>query len=221
MLYVREISALLIGLFIFMSCTEQIEEQATTTVLQDTLKPVTKPVLAIPISDGFDYPVSKTTKVTAGRDGDGWYNAQDFKKNNHLGEDWNAESGGNSDCGKPVYAASKGLVIYSNNAGYGWGRITIVRHLLPDSTLVETLYGHLGEQLKKRGDTVERREQLGTIGDGADPCGDNSPYYAHLHFELRIKSCPVWGESGTGYGTGDSFEGWVDPSEFIDQHRNL
>lgn len=219
MLYVREIGILIIGIIVLISCSEDaIKAEKTAVIKQDTLKP-TKHTLTIPISDGFDYPVSRGTKVTARRDGDGWYNAQDFKKNNHLGEDWNAESGGSSDCDEPVYAASRGLIVYAGNAGYGWGKVTIVRHLLPDSTLVETLYGHLGQQLKKRGDIVERREQLGTIGDGAEPCGDNSPYYAHLHFELRIKDCPAWGESGAGYSS--NFEGWIDPSEFIDRHRKF
>jgi hypothetical protein len=46
----------------------------------------------IPICDGFDYPVGKPN-------GKGYYNAQKFGENTHLGEDWNGVRGGNSDLG--------------------------------------------------------------------------------------------------------------------------
>ncbi|MEM8889827.1 MAG: M23 family peptidase, partial [Bacteroidota bacterium] len=39
-------------------------------------------------STAFDYPVGKP-------DARGYYNAQGFQKNNHLGDDWNANTGGN------------------------------------------------------------------------------------------------------------------------------
>jgi hypothetical protein len=76
----------------------------------------------IPVSDGFDYPVGRAARVTEANDGDGWYNAQDLGENNHLGEDWNGEKGGNSDCGAPVYAASKGLIVFAAEAGPGWAK---------------------------------------------------------------------------------------------------
>jgi hypothetical protein len=94
------------------------------------------------VSNGFDYPVGETGYVTQANDGDGWYNAQDFRVNNHLGEDWNGEGGGDTDCGEPVYAISKGTIVYAQNAGSGWGNVIILRHELPDGTQVESLYGH-------------------------------------------------------------------------------
>jgi len=115
------------------------------------------------ISNGFDYPVGESGYVTQANDGDGWYNAQDFGVNNHLGEDWNGEGGGDTDCGEPVYAVSKGTIVYAEDAGSGWGNVIIVRHQLPDGTQVESLYGHL-QSMNKTSGTVERREQIGTIG---------------------------------------------------------
>ena len=166
---------------------------------------------AIPVSNGFDYPVGDTGYVTEANDGDGWYNAQDFGVNNHLGEDWNGESGGDTDCGKPVYAVSKGTIVYAEDAGSGWGNVIIVRHPLPDGTQVESLYGHL-QSMSKTSGTVERREQIGTIGkDGWPSC--------HLHFELRLSNCRAWGSPGPGYSTDAS--GWTDSSNFIDSHRQL
>ena len=181
------------------------ETDARVTVPQAT-------PISIPVSDGFDYPVGDRRKVSQAKDGDGWYNAQDFGENNHLGEDWNGEAGGNTDCGLPVYAASKGTIIFAGEAGPGWGKVVIVRHKLPDNTLVETLYGHL-RSLDKTGGEVERHERIASIGDadGAYPC--------HLHFEVRLYGCPSWGLTGPGYS--DNRAGWTDPSDFVDARRNL
>jgi murein DD-endopeptidase MepM/ murein hydrolase activator NlpD len=168
--------------------------------------------LIIPISDGFDYPIGGYKRVTQANDGDGWYNARDFGESNHLGEDWNKESGGNTDCGLPVYAVSRGTIILAVDAGAGWGKVLIVRHRLPDGSEVETLYGHLNSMARTSGD-VRRRETIGSIGDagGVYPC--------HLHFELRLSGSRFWGLTGLGYSP--AREGWTDPSDFIDARRNL
>jgi murein DD-endopeptidase MepM/ murein hydrolase activator NlpD len=170
--------------------------------------------LFIPVSDGFDYPVGEARhakRLTQANDGDGWYNAQDFGTNNHLGEDWNAEAGGGADCGLPVYAASAGAIVFAADAGIGWGKVLIVRHRLPDGSLVETLYAHLQSFTKTAG-TVARRERIASIGDadGAYPC--------HLHFELRLDTCLAWGKVGPGYSLDRA--GWTDPSDFIEAHRH-
>lgn len=164
----------------------------------------------IPVSDGFDYPIGSAARATQANDGDGWYNAQDFGEHDHLGEDWNAEAGGDSDCGQQVYAAANGTIIFAGEAGPGWGKVIIVRHRLPDNSVIETLYGHLQSFTRTNGD-VELREKIGNIGnaDGVYPC--------HLHFEVRFADCPAWGSAGTGYGSNRN--GWTDPSNFIDAHR--
>ncbi|MCA1557811.1 MAG: M23 family metallopeptidase [Acidobacteria bacterium] len=174
--------------------------------------PTPAPII-IPASDGFDYPIGKSRRSTQANDGDGWYTAQDFGENRHLGEDWNKESGGNTDCGLPIYAASKGTIIFAGEAGPGWGKVVIIRHKLPDGTLVETLYGHLSSLAHASGQTVERREAIGRIGDA------DGAYLCHLHFELRISDCQFWGLTGPGYS--DDSRGWLDPSDFIDARRNL
>ena len=145
------------------------------------------PIIAMPIATGFDYPFGPATYYTQRKDGDGWYNRQDFRVNNHMGEDWNRESGSSSDCGAPVLAVADGLVIYSAAADKSWGNVIIVRHLLPDGKQVESFYAHVSSTgmipyLTK----VKRRQVIAYVGDGADPCGDNRPYGAHLHFEMRL-----------------------------------
>ncbi|MFM9984043.1 MAG: hypothetical protein ACKVOK_02335, partial [Flavobacteriales bacterium] len=60
------------------------------------------------LAAGFDFPIGKPNAK-------GYYNAQGFGKNDHLGDDWNGIGGGNTDMGDPVYAVSDGLVTESVN----------------------------------------------------------------------------------------------------------
>ena len=162
-----------------------------------------------PAADRFAYPLDNGKRLTPARDAkDDWFNALDFGSDDHLGEDWNKNSGGNTDCGETVYAAANGVVSYSGDAGPGWGNVVIITHSQPDGTRVQTLYGHLREILKSAGN-VNIREKIGTIGNA------NGKYLCHLHFELREESSPVWDSAGPGYSADRS--GWLDPSDFIDQ----
>jgi murein DD-endopeptidase MepM/ murein hydrolase activator NlpD len=163
------------------------------------------------IADKFAYPIGKTETSTQAKDKkDEWYNAQDFGANDHLGEDWNKNSGGNTDCGEPVFAAGNGRIVFAENAGTGWGNVVIIEHDLPDGTKVQTLYGHL-EKILKTGGNVKMREQIGTVGNAS------GKYLCHLHFELREGSCPMWNATGAGYSA--ERNGWLDPSDFIDKMR--
>lgn len=146
----------------------------------------------------------------AKRDFDAWYNAQDFGENRHLGEDWNMNTGGNSDCGAPVFAAADGEIIFAKDAGAGWGNVVIVEHTAPNGTKLQSLYGHL-EKMTKTGGTIKKRESIGTVGSA------NGRYLCHLHFEIRWSECPAWNQPGAGYA--DEKHGWVDPSEFISRTR--
>lgn len=191
-----------------LACGNRATNQAPKQVA--AAQPTPTP-LVIPVSDGFDYPFGgDADQATRKRDMSGWYNAQDFGDNDHLGEDWNAATGGNTDCGMPVYAASKGTIVFAQDAGAGWGNVLILRHRLPDGALVETLYGHLQSFAKTSGE-VNRRERIGSIGDGG------GAYLCHLHFELRLSNCPAWGQAGAGYSSNRT--GWLDPSDFIDANR--
>lgn len=191
-------------LFISQPACNSSEAQTNKTVVSPTPSPKI-------IAQTFAYPIGKTETVTQAKDKkDEWYNAQDFTRNNHLGEDWNKNSGGNTDCGEPVYAAADGRVVYAENAGEGWGNVLIIEHNLPNGERVQTLYGHLEKILKTSGE-VKKREQIGTIGNA------DGRYLCHLHFELREESCPMWNEAGAGYSA--ERNGWLDPSDFIDKRR--
>lgn len=162
------------------------------------------------VADMFAYPIGKTETVTQAKDRDDWYNALDFGASDHLGEDWNKNSGGNTDCGEPVYAAANGVITYAQDAGPGWGNVVIIEHKLANGDRVQTLYGHLQEILKTSGE-VKKREQIGKIGNA------NGRYLCHLHFELRTPESRDWNKPGGGYS--QDRKGWLDPSDFIDMRR--
>jgi len=184
----------------------------SSTANTQNLKPTpTPPPAPKIIAQKFAYPVGKSETLTAAKDKkDEWYNALDFGENNHLGEDWNKNSGGNTDCGESVFAIGDGTIVYAENAGIGWGNVVIIEHELPDGTRVQSLYGHLQKILKQAGE-VKLREQIGEVGNA------DGKYLCHLHLELREENCPMWNQAGGGYSA--DRKGWIDPSEFIDKHR--
>ncbi|MBX2798219.1 MAG: M23 family metallopeptidase [Myxococcales bacterium] len=152
----------------------------------------------------FDFPVGAP-------DGEGYYDAQPFGENFHLGEDWNGLGGGATDKGDPVYAVGKGVVTYVDEAGKGWGKVVrIVHHVRHNgrSDFVESLYAHLDSFEVAVGDPVTRGQVVGSIGDA------DGIYVPHLHFEIRrTPDLPI----GPGYSPDDSQ--WLDPSAFIRAHR--
>jgi len=168
------------------------------------------PVSTTASADTFGYPIGKNPTVTQAKDSDEWYNALDLGENDHLGEDWNKNTGGNTDCGEPVFSIANGEITYAADGGPGWGNVIIVTHTLPDGTRVQSLYGHLQEISKREGE-VKKREQIGLIGNA------NGRYLCHLHLELRQENSRDWNRPGGGYSS--DRKGWLDPSDFIDQRR--
>lgn len=162
-------------------------------------------------ADSFAVPIGETDFVTEARDNDLWYNAQDFGENNHLGEDWNKNSGANTDCGEPVYATADGQIVFATNAGPGWGNVVMIEHAATDNTKIQSLYGHL-ETIKITNGTVKKRDLIGTVGNA------DGRYFCHLHFEIRWSDCPLWNQPGSGYSA--ERNGWIDPSEFINKINN-
>lgn len=196
-----------VGMFVLSGCPQVSEAQQNRNAAGGLSSPTPPRVIA----RNFAYPVGKGEGLTQAKDKkDDWYNALDFGANNHLGEDWNKNSGGNTDCGEGVFAAADGSIVYAANAGTGWGNVVIIEHFLANGTRVQTLYGHLQKILKTSGE-VKRREQIGEVGNA------DGKYFCHLHFELRTEDCPMWNQAGGGYS--EDRKGWLDPSDFIDKNR--
>jgi murein DD-endopeptidase MepM/ murein hydrolase activator NlpD len=159
---------------------------------------------ATPVADGFDFPVGPP-------DATGYYDAQPFGDNDHLGSDWNGAGGGNSDLGDPVHAIGDGVVTAAEDLGGGWGKVVRICHRIRDRGEVreiESLYAHLDAIDVVVGAAVRRGDTIGTIGTAG------GRYRAHLHLELRTEpGLPV----GGGYGTDRSRH--LDPTAFIRAHR--
>lgn len=150
--------------------------------------------------DGFDYPVGSGSAHK-------YYDAQPFLANNHLGSDWNAVTGGNSDLGHAIESIGNGFVWEAKDYGGGWGNVVRVIHFY-DGWFYESLYAHCKDMHVKKGDFVKRGEKIGTIGNV------NGQYLAHLHFEIRKE---LFLPLGRGYGKDAS--GHVNPTQFIKHNR--
>ncbi len=161
--------------------------------------PLADPCAGVSPADGFDFPVGPP-------DAEGYYDAQPFGKNDHLGSDWNGVGGGNTDLGDRVSAVARGRVTEVEDVGGGWGNVVRVVHRDGDSC-VESLYAHLSKVSVLPGESVKRGQQIGAIGTAT------GRYWAHLHLEIRdAPGAPL----GGGYGDPDR---QVDPTAFVKARR--
>ena len=139
--------------------------------------------------------------------GKGYYDAQPFMRNTHLGEDWNGNGGGNSDLGDTVYACANGYINFAEDIQGGWGNVVRIRHQLPTVSMfkeVESLYAHFDSIFVQPNQYIKIGEPIGTIGTAG------GIYPAHLHFELRHQ---LDMDIGGGYSADTS--GFLNPKMFI------
>lgn len=80
----------------------------------------------------------------------------------------------------PIIATANGTVTFVGNKGQ-LGRVIIVDH----GHGVITRYGHLHKALKKRGEPVNRGEQIALIGNSGRTTG------SHVHYEILLNGIPV------------------------------
>lgn len=187
-------------LLTILSCKET--QQPIT--LNDAQVPKTSEQPAIeelPVTNGFNFPVGQP-------DAAGYYNAQPFKKNNHLGDDWNAVTGRNTDLGDPIYAVANGQVTLAKDLKGGWGNVIRLLHKLPNGKTVESIYAHCDKLQVQENQIVTKGSQIGTIGTA------HGMYLAHLHFEIRDT---INMDIGPGYS--ENTAGYLDPTAFIKSHR--
>ena len=171
--------------------TKDIVEVDVRTVKKDSVK----------FTNGFDFPVGKPNAS-------GYYNAQKFGENNHLGEDWNGVGGGNTDLGDSIYAIANGYVSFAEDINGGWGNVIRIIHQTDTDTQIESLYAHCLKIEVQEGDYVNKGDKIGTMGN------NSGQYLAHLHLELRSEvGLPI----GGGYSSNTA--GYINPTEFINNNR--
>jgi len=94
-----------------------------------------------------------------------------------------------ADKGEPIRSVFQGKVLYSNWFK-GYGNMIIIDH----GNNYYTIYAHLEETFKSKGDAVETREVIATVGDTGSMEG------AKLYFEVRHHGKPenplVWLKKG-------------------------
>jgi murein DD-endopeptidase MepM/ murein hydrolase activator NlpD len=159
------------------------------------------------LADGFDFPVGKP-------DAQGYYKARGFRSKGHLGEDWDGVGGGDTDLGDPIYSIGHGIVVFAHDCHMGWGNVVIVRHTYREGgeiKYIDSLYGHLDSILVRRGQSITRGQEVGTMGTA------HGLYDAHLHLEIR-KNLEI-GMSRAKFAR--DFSNYYDPSQFILGHRHL
>ncbi len=144
----------------------------------------------------FDFPVGKPNAK-------GYYNAQKFQENSHLGDDWNGIKGGNSDLGDTIYSISNGYIMETKNYKGGWGNVVRINHFFKNK-LYQSVYAHCDTILIKQNQFVKRGDKIATIGN----C--NGVYLAHLHLEIRDSI-----ELDIGNGYSNITKGYIDPTLFI------
>jgi len=162
----------------------------------------------------FDYPTG-AYKAADYEQFAGWLEGCDGKnesrKRCHLGIDIKADEGAE------VYPISSGEIVAISSSGWNCrgssGNVgVVVRHTLEDGTEFLALYGHVRTNLRVN-DTVFPGKAFATVGQW---CNGN-----HLHFGMH----PGLTMPATNWGSlpcrkcKDSHNGFVDPLEFIRNHR--
>ena len=82
--------------------------------------------------------------------------------------------------GTPIYASGSGIVTYAGYDG-NFGNVIIVDH----GYGYESVYAHLKKMNAKAGDSINKGEQIGTMGTSGRVTG------SHLHFEIRYNGTPI------------------------------
>jgi murein DD-endopeptidase MepM/ murein hydrolase activator NlpD len=187
-------------LFLLTACTEQGETSAPLPKVDASL------LEQCPLASGFDFPIGPPNAK-------GYYNAQKFGENRHLGDDWNGNGGGNTDLGDPVYSVAEGVVVFAKDIRGGWGIVVRIVHNIGTKAkpkYVESVYAHLQRMDVLKGDVIMKGAPIGTIGTA------HGRYKAHLHLEIRTD---IDMEIGGGYSK--NTKGFVDPTAYINQHRKI
>lgn len=181
------------------------------------------------LSTGFRHPLGNGFLTVIAGDADRFHVEANFNYYNpdlnayHIGEDWNASTGGNTDLGLPVYAISNGTVV-ERGVDEAFGNYLIIRHDLPapiaiggiTTSSVYSMYGHLqNAAIVSVGQEVVMGQQIGNMGYTGMADGN-----AHLYLEIRLGY-------GTGYQNMDGYSPnpspscWADPTDFINAYRTL
>jgi murein DD-endopeptidase MepM/ murein hydrolase activator NlpD len=115
------------------------------------------------------------------------------------------------DKGMEVKATASGQIVYSKNAGKGWGNLVVIYH--PEHR-VWSRYAHLEKRYYDEGIQVKEGDVIGTVGSTG---GDWAP---HCHFDIIVKKLPSWTSYTKYFSQTKLREYYVDPIPFIEGVNN-
>lgn len=123
-------------LLIFSGCSFTQSKKNRTVTEKSTVKDTINAIVVIKQKDTIkkifskkpDYLTFEFYFHVGKHNAKGYYNTQGFGEDNHLGDDWNAITGGNLDLGGPIYAIANGYVNFAKDMKGGWGKVIRVYH---------------------------------------------------------------------------------------------
>jgi hypothetical protein len=144
-----------------------------------------------------------------------WYEAsQRFGPYNYHPdrcEDWNLESGGNTDLGEPLVAPFAGVVI----GAYEWsrqvGQVIQILGVTVEGQLICWSGWHLQSMEVEAGDVVDVGQPIGAIGNAGG-------YYSGAHLHEQICIVNLWGLPAPATFAADRRYAWQQPSRFYIDH---
>jgi hypothetical protein len=164
----------------------------------------------VAVADRFIMPMKNIDKV--------WYETtqspyfEPYNVHPHRCEDYNLESGGNTDLGEPLVAPFSGLVLTAAQYGGGIGRVVQILGRSPEGASFVWGGWHLEELSVASGQIVHIGDDIGTIGDA-----DGRYAGAHLHNQVCVLGSK-WGiPSPTTFPTDNRYD-WEQPSKFFLRH---
>jgi len=124
----------------------------------------------------------------------------------HTGADLNWGASAGADLGRPVKAIAYGVVVYSREAGAGWGNMMVVWH---KAYGIWSRYAHLDKRWYDEGQVVKEGQEIGACGK----TGTTSP---HLHFDIIRKELPKWTNYTYKWSEAKLREYYLDPLKYIE-----
>lgn len=176
-------SALLLSIPALPASAETVVKEVELSNLQTYAAPAFVPMPAVE-RDSFgvtvfslvQWPVPASTTMTSGYG----FRSCSGCSSDHKGIDLTPGSG------FPIQSIADGVVVLAEESDSGLGVHVVVEHVI-DGQVVRTVYAHMefGSLGVAVGDTVERGQQLGLVGNTGASTG------AHLHFEIIIDDVQI------------------------------
>ena len=185
----------------------------TLRIMTPANQSCTLPVSVVTVQGGYGIQYATKFRPPIQNIDKAWYEAtRRYGPYNHHPqhcEDWNLETGGNTDLGEPLVAPFSGVVLAALDYGGRIGRVIQILGIAQDEMIVWAGW-HLRASYVDAGDVVNIGEPIGTIGNAG------GVYSAHLHEQISVNS--QYGIPQAWLFPANANWGWVQPSEFYKSH---